>query len=287
MPDCFAMCEAINYATNRRPLYIGKPDGFMIDFSVERSPFTKEETVVIGDRLYTDIASGVNAGVDTICVLSGESTMSDIENSEIKPTYVREDIKEILKELQVQTMEFDAFTGGVELGGLRNRDDIRLLICYILKSIDKPLTRQMLNDAMQEDGLANFFEVGQAIEELLKTGNITADILDGEEVISVTDRGREAAELLQTSLPRTVREKAVNSAIRLVTRAKVERDNKIEVKKEDDGGYTITFTLFDRDTELMKLSIYVVDSLQLETVKQNFINDPVKVYSSIITSLTV
>ena len=184
-------------------------------------------------------------------------------------------------------MEFDAFDAGIELGGLRNRDDIRLLVCYLLKSIDAPMTRQMLNDAMQEDGLANFFEVGQAIEELLKTGNITADILDDEEVISVTEKGREAAELLQTSLPKTVREKAVNSAIRLTTKAKIERENKIEIKKEDDGGYTITFTLFDRDTEMMKLSIYVVDSLQLETVKQNFINDPVKVYSSIITSLTV
>lgn len=184
-------------------------------------------------------------------------------------------------------MEYDAFDAGIELGGLRSRDDIRLLICYLLKSIDVPMTRQMLNDSMQEDGLANFFEVGQAIEELLKTGNITTDILQDEEVLIVTERGREAAELLQTSLPRTVREKAVNSAIRLTTRAKVERDNKIEVRKEDDGGYTITFTLFDRGTELMKLSIYVVDSLQLETVKQNFINDPVKVYSSIITSLTV
>ena len=184
-------------------------------------------------------------------------------------------------------MEYDAFDAGIELGGLRSRDDIRLLICYLLKSVDAPMTREMLNDAMQEDGLANFFEVGQAIEELLKTGNITADILDEDEVITVTEKGREAAELLQTSLPRTVREKAVNSAIRLVTRAKVERENKIEVRKEDDGGYTITFTLFDRGTELMKLSIYVVDSLQLEQVKQNFIHDPVKVYSSIITSLTV
>ncbi len=184
-------------------------------------------------------------------------------------------------------MEYDAFDAGIELGGLRSRDDIRLLICYLLKSVDVPMTRQMLNDAMQEDGLANFFEVGQAIEELLKTGNITADILDEDEVVTVTEKGREAAELLQTSLPRTVREKAVNSAIRLVTRAKVERENKIEVRKEDDGGYTITFTLFDRGTELMKLSVYVVDSLQLEQVKQNFINDPVKVYSSIITSLTV
>ncbi len=184
-------------------------------------------------------------------------------------------------------MEFDAFDAGIELGGLRSRDDIRLLICYLLKSVDAPMTRQMLNDAMQEDGLANYFEVGQAIEELLKTGNITADILDEDEVISVTTKGREAAELLQTSLPRTVREKAVNSAIRLTTRAKIERENKIEVKKEENGGYTITFTLFDKETELMKLSVYVSDSLQLEQVKQNFINDPVKVYSSIITSLSV
>ncbi len=184
-------------------------------------------------------------------------------------------------------MNFDAFDAGIEIGGLRDRDDIRLLVCYLLKSVDAPMTRQLLNDAMQEDGLANYFEVTQAIEELLKTGNITADILDEDEVLSVTAKGREAAELLQTSLPITVREKAVNSAIRLTTRAKIERENKIEVKKEDDGGYTITFTLFDKETELMKLSVYVSDSLQLETVKQNFINDPVKVYSTIITSLSV
>lgn len=184
-------------------------------------------------------------------------------------------------------MEYDAFDAGIELGGLRNRDDIRLLVCYLLKSVDSPMTRQMLNEAMQEDGLANYFEVGQAIEELLKTANITADIMGDEEVITVTQKGREAAEMLQTSLPRTVRERAVNSAIRLITKARVERENKIEVKKEENGGYTITFTLFDKNTQFMKLSVYVCDSLQLEQVKQNFINDPVKVYSTIITSLTV
>lgn len=100
VPDCFAICEMINYAVHRRPLYIGKPDSFMIDYAVERSPFDKAQAVVIGDRLYTDIASGVNAGVDTICVLSGESTVRDIEESTIKPTYVFEDIKEILKIIQ-------------------------------------------------------------------------------------------------------------------------------------------------------------------------------------------
>lgn len=100
VPDCFAICEAINYAAGRRPVYIGKPDSFMIDYAVKTSPFSKDEAVVIGDRLYTDIASGVNAGVDTICVLSGESTADDIEASSVKPTYVFNDIKDILKALQ-------------------------------------------------------------------------------------------------------------------------------------------------------------------------------------------
>lgn len=100
VPDCFAICEAINYAANRRPVYIGKPDKFMIEYAVQMSGFTKEETVVVGDRLYTDIASGVNAGVDTVCVLSGESTMADIDESVIKPTYIFEDIKEIYSILQ-------------------------------------------------------------------------------------------------------------------------------------------------------------------------------------------
>ncbi len=100
VPDCFAICEAINYATNRRPIYIGKPDKFMIDYAVSMTGFSKSEAVVVGDRLYTDIASGVNAGVDTICVLSGESTEKDINESDVKPTFVFTDIKEILKALQ-------------------------------------------------------------------------------------------------------------------------------------------------------------------------------------------
>lgn len=100
VPDCFAICEAINYATHRRPIYIGKPDKFMIEYAVGMSGFTKEETVVVGDRLYTDIASGVNAGVDTVCVLSGESSEKDIEESGIKPTYIFKDIKEIYNTLQ-------------------------------------------------------------------------------------------------------------------------------------------------------------------------------------------
>jgi phosphoglycolate phosphatase-like HAD superfamily hydrolase len=75
-------------------------DLHMIDLAVEKSGFSKPEAVVIGDRLYTDIASGVNAGISSIFVLSGEGTLEDLEKSEVKPEFVYKNIREILNDLQ-------------------------------------------------------------------------------------------------------------------------------------------------------------------------------------------
>ena len=55
----------------------------------------QSDAVMIGDRVYTDIASGVNAGIDTILVLSGEGTLKDLEDSDVKPTYVMQNIREV------------------------------------------------------------------------------------------------------------------------------------------------------------------------------------------------
>lgn len=100
IPDCGSICKMIAAATDKEPTYIGKPEPVMVDFVREKFGFSKEETVVIGDRLYTDIATGLNADVTAICVLTGEATSSDIENGEIKPDYTFESVKDIWKALE-------------------------------------------------------------------------------------------------------------------------------------------------------------------------------------------
>lgn len=99
-PDCYAICQMLKFAVGRDPVYIGKPDAFMIKYAVGMTDYTARQTVVVGDRLYTDIASGVNAGVDTVCVLSGESSIEDIEKSEVKPAFVLKDIGELLDRIR-------------------------------------------------------------------------------------------------------------------------------------------------------------------------------------------
>ena len=95
IPDCGSIADMIYNATKKRPYVIGKPRPDMVYLAMKKTGFGPEETVIIGDRLYTDIACGVNAGVSSLFVLSGEGTMQDVERSDIKPTFILHDIKEL------------------------------------------------------------------------------------------------------------------------------------------------------------------------------------------------
>lgn len=103
VPDCGSMCIGIRYATGKEPYFIGKPEPTMVYTAMERFGASKEETVLIGDRLYTDIASGKNAGVTTVCVLSGEATEKDIAAFDPKPDLVMQDVRAICTLLQSES----------------------------------------------------------------------------------------------------------------------------------------------------------------------------------------
>ena len=87
-------------ATGRRPYVIGKPRPDMARLAMARGGFSAEETVLLGDRLYTDIACGVNAGIDSIFVLSGEGTEADIAQYGIHPTWIFSDIAALYRQLE-------------------------------------------------------------------------------------------------------------------------------------------------------------------------------------------
>lgn len=99
VPDCGSVAQMLYNATKRRPYFIGKPQPEMVKLAIEKSGFSAEQTLIMGDRLYTDIACGVNAGVSTIFVLSGEGTLEDLAASEIKPEFVYDNIRKVYEDL--------------------------------------------------------------------------------------------------------------------------------------------------------------------------------------------
>ena len=96
VPDCGSVCDMIYNATKKRPIVIGKPSPLMPELAMEKLGISKEETCVVGDRIYTDVKSGLNAGITGILVLSGETTREIHDASEDKPHLVLEDASEIL-----------------------------------------------------------------------------------------------------------------------------------------------------------------------------------------------
>lgn len=108
VPDCGSVCEMLFRATGRRPRVIGKPQPEMVRLALVRTGFAPGEAMLVGDRVYTDIACGVNAGIDTALVLSGESTRADIEPGKTEPTWIFEDIGALLAALKGEETPHEA-----------------------------------------------------------------------------------------------------------------------------------------------------------------------------------
>ena len=96
VPDCGSVSDMLYNVSKKRPLFIGKPSPLMPQLAMEKWSVTPGETVVIGDRIYTDIKSGLNAGALTILVMSGETTYEILEQSEDKPHIVMQDAGELI-----------------------------------------------------------------------------------------------------------------------------------------------------------------------------------------------
>ncbi len=97
IPDAGAIHAFIHASAFRYPdVVIGKPNGMIMDYLSRRAGALKEETAMVGDRLYTDVAAGVNNGYRGILVLSGEARREDIEKDGVIPHLIFSSVREMI-----------------------------------------------------------------------------------------------------------------------------------------------------------------------------------------------
>ena len=179
-------------------------------------------------------------------------------------------------------MSQNAFSAGVEPGGLYSRDDIELLICYMLMSVEEPIPRETVPEILAGNGMANFFESGAAIDELLRLGNLMESDAGG---LALSEKGRAATAALYDRLPYTLRERSVKAAIQLLTRRRNERETDVQIR-ELEHGCMVTCAINDAEQPLMSVSLRVADTMQGKLIRNHFLNDPTLLYRSLIAVLT-
>ncbi|KUO77533.1 MAG: HAD family hydrolase [Clostridia bacterium BRH_c25] len=96
MPDAGAMAAFIQASTGRTPKVIGKPNKEIVESIASKYGLDKKDMVMVGDRLYTDIKTGENAGIASVLVYSGETKEEDYRNSEIRADYVFNSVKDMI-----------------------------------------------------------------------------------------------------------------------------------------------------------------------------------------------
>lgn len=93
--DCGSICKCIEGATGRRPdIFIGKPNPDILFGVLHSKGVDPSEAAIVGDRIYTDVRTGINAAAMGVLVLSGETTMSIAKASDVVPTLICRDIEE-------------------------------------------------------------------------------------------------------------------------------------------------------------------------------------------------
>ncbi len=95
MPDCGAMCALITASTGVEPRYLGKPYRETMDMVLKITGHEEKDIAFVGDRIYTDVATGVNNGAKGFLVLTGEADMQTVAESSVVPTCIYDSLAEM------------------------------------------------------------------------------------------------------------------------------------------------------------------------------------------------
>jgi len=87
-PATGALISPVELATGSRAYFVGKPNPLMMRHALKRLQVRREDTVIVGDRMDTDIIAGIEAGIETVLVLSGVTTRENMKKFAYRPNYI-------------------------------------------------------------------------------------------------------------------------------------------------------------------------------------------------------
>lgn len=171
----------------------------------------------------------------------------------------------------------------IRYGFIRTKDEIKFLILTGMTYLPFPVSYDAIVDICTwcDDGFG-YFELSEAFSELLESDHIDRITGDSDDLFSITEKGRETAQVFASRLPYTVRESAELSALRVIR--KIRRDAQVttHTEKQDEKDYVVTLQMKD----VFSVQMNVVSESQASLLEQNFKKHAENIYQDLLSTLT-
>lgn len=176
--------------------------------------------------------------------------------------------------------DFNRFTTSNMLN-LTDTYAVKILICYFLRQINRPITPMQLTEIATADGTVNYFIYTEVIDQMLESGMIYLEETDGEQYYVLSDRARAGADDFKKYVPKLFRNKILSSGLKFF--AKLKNDNDVKVSVTSQGkGYLVGCTCTDSGTVLMDLKLYAPDMEQANMLASKIMMNPSDFYGKVI-----
>ena len=160
----------------------------------------------------------------------------------------------------------------------QHRDPV--LLCYLVKNAG-PITRTEIENALMEEALVNYFEIGSCLDDITRQSLVTLQ----NDRYAITEKGRKVAQELAYDLPRTVRESAIRAVMQIRSWRHRAASNRAVVQ-EKDGQFSVVCSIADMGSDVFRMELAMPDKLTAEMIKNNFIAHGSDIFPKLLNALT-
>lgn len=181
-------------------------------------------------------------------------------------------------------MEMDALDAGV-FGGLTTKENIKLLICYIIHNMPEPLDCNRFCDEMHAEGIANYFETAEAVADLTKKELIVEDSKK-KGCYNLTKKGLDTINALKENIPAPIRRRAYIATVKMVKKYKYREQTKVNIETINDNEVILSCSVMEGEKEMMTVRLNMPSFEAARNAKNIFWDSPETVYTGILRLMT-
>ena len=158
---------------------------------------------------------------------------------------------------------------------------VKILICYFLRQINRPITPLQLTEIATDDGIINYFVFTEAMNQLLEAKTVTLESDGDEEFYVLSEIGKIGADDFKRIVPKVFRNKILSSGLKFFAKMKNRNDVRVSVT-EQERGYSVNAVCTDGGLVLMDLKLYAPDREQAQLLADKIALNPTDFYSRVL-----